>query len=494
MTNSQSLPTSKEAKAELARRELARRRFKYFAEYAYEDYISAWHTELLCDLLERVEKGEIRFVIIEMPPRHSKSVHVSQLFPAYVVGKNDKRDVIVSSYSGELAIDHGRETRNIIKSQKYQNVFKTELAPDSDAKGKWNTTGGGAYNAVGVGGSTTGKGADFFIVDDPFKDRAEADSLVVREARFKWLRSVARTRLTPNGAMVVLHTRWHDDDIIGRITEGEETKEEWVDYFDYLENGLGHAKWVRLTLKAIAVSDELYRKEGEALWPGRYSLTELEDIKKSLGGYEFSALYQQNPVDDDSREFHKRWFKRCSIEYVQKQRVRKFATIDPNLKNTEGSDYVGVTRNYVNEANDWHFAAQRLRLNSKGVIDLVFKLHDEGFEVIGLEEGAFSYVVEPFMKDEMRLRGSFPRVVSLKHNQTMKEVRIRGLQPRYQVGKIYHIENMCDNLEEELLVFPRGAHDDVADSAAYQIQVAKSPSTAVRRQVSNGNRKTNIAV
>lgn len=481
------------AKQELAKRELARRHFRYFPEYIYEGYQSNWHTELICDALERVLKGEIRFLFIEAPPRHSKSIHVSQLFPAYVVGKNKDDSVIVASYSGDLATDHGRETRNLIDSKRYQNLFATRLAQDSSAKGKWNTNGKGAYNAVGVGGSITGKGAEFFVIDDPFKDREEADSQIVRESRWKWLRSVARTRLSPKGAMIIMHTRWHEDDIIGRLTDGED-KEPWVDYFDYLKNGLGEAKWVRLTLKAIATEDEVYRKTGEALWPTRYPLEELQDIKASLGPYEWSALYQQLPVDEENREFKKEWFKYRPMEKVEAMRLRKFVTIDTALKDKQGSDYTGVTRNYVNDLNEWHFRADRYRLNSKGIIDLIFTLHEEGFEKIGIEEGAFTYAVEPFLKEEMKLRQSFPNIVMLKHNGTMKEVRIRGLVPRYSLGKIFHIEGACDDLEGEALVFPKGANDDVLDSAAYQLQIAQPPVRTVVPTNKPPRQRTNIAV
>lgn len=473
MSNLPDLPVSEaEAKSELARRELARRHFQDFARYVYPGYVEGWHTRIICDALEAVEEGRIRWLIIEAPPRHSKSVHVSQLFPAYAVGKDEDTDVIVGSYSGDLATSHGRETRNLIGTKRYQNVFKTKLAEDSSAKGKWHTSGKGAYNAVGVGGSATGKGADFFIVDDSLKDRKEADSFIIREGIWDWYRSVARTRLTPNGCMIVMGTRWHEDDLIGRILR----EEAWVDYFDWKKGK--KAKWVRLTLKAIAEEDEQFRNAGEALWPERYSLEELNDLKKTLGSYEFSALYQANPVDDENREFKQKWFKYRSMKEVEQMETRKFATIDPNLKKSDESDWCGITRNYVNELGEYHFIARKYRVNSKDIIDLVFMLHDEGFEVIGIEEGAFSYVIEPFLKEEMRKRGKFPNVVPLKHNQTMKETRIRGLQPRYETGMIYHITGEAEDLEEQLLAFPKATNDDVADSAAYQPQIAEPPATA----------------
>lgn len=496
-----SLTLQEQANVELAKRELARRKFEYFAPYQYTDYLENWHTKLICQALDMVVQGKIRFLIIEAPPRHSKSIHVSQLFPAFVVGKNPDSSCIISSYSGDLATDHGRETRNLIKTQKYQNLFNTRLSPDSDSKSKWNTqrqdkngeweNAKGAYNAVGVGGSVTGRGADFFVIDDPFKDRAEADSEVIRDSRWKWLRSVARTRLSPEGAMIIMHTRWHEDDIIGRLTDGEKTKESWIDYYEFLQKGLCGHKWVRLTLKAIADEDELYRPAGEALWPSRYSLAELADIKASLGPYEWSALYQQAPVDDESREFKHEWFKQSTFEKVQLMRTRKFATIDTALRDVEGSDYTGVTRCWTTENEDWYVNGRRYRLDSRGVIDLIFTLHDEGFEEIGIEEGAFLHAVKPFLDEEKKKRGVFPRITPLKHNQTMKEVRIRGLVPRYAVGKIWHIES--PDLEKELLAFPKGANDDVADSVAYLPQIIKYPKSVIPRQIAQ-RKRTNIAV
>lgn len=462
------------AKRELAKRELARRRFKHFNRYIYEGYLENWHTDLLCDALERVIAGEIRFLIVEMPPRHSKSVHVSQLFPAYVVGKDKDAPIIVASYSGDLATDHGRETRNIVDSPEYQNLFDTHLSADSKAKGKWNTNGKGAYNAAGVGGSITGKGAKFFVIDDPIKGRKEADSPVVREDIWKWFKSVARTRLTPDGAIIIMHTRWHDDDMIGRITDKEETREPWVDYFAFLKGE--RAKWVRLKLTAVAEHDEPYRKEGEALWPQRYPLLELEDIKKTIGSFEWSSLYQQNPIDEASQEFRRDWFKYRTWEEVQQMETRKFATIDTAISKRDEADATGVTRNYVDRGNNWNIKCKNYRINSLGVIELIFELHAEGMEAIGIEEGVYKDAIEPFLMMEMKKRNIFPRMVTLKHNQMAKPTRIRGLIPRYEGGTVFHIVGECVDLEEQLIRFPKAAHDDCPDSEAYQLQIAEPPS------------------
>lgn len=469
-----------EAKQELARRELSRRHLRDFASYTYDNYIEGWHTRVLCDALELVEAGVIRFLLVEAPPRHSKSLHVSQIFPAWAVGRNPDWSVIVSSYSGDLATDHGRETRNLIQNLKYQHVFKTRLAPDSQAKGKWNTqkwdqernswvNAKGAYNAVGVGGSTTGKGAHIGIVDDSIKDRKEAESQLIRDGIWAWFRSVFRTRLTPDGRMVVMGTRWHLDDLAGRIMEDEP----WVDYFDFLEHGLGDAKWVRLSLTAIAEADEPpYRSEGEALWPERYPLPELEDIKKSLGPYEWQALYQQRPVSSETQEFKPEWYQyRTHTEVEQLKRKSRTLTIDSAASKSEAADFTGFCDNLVDSDNAWNLKTWKQKIAPDALIEQLFSLHlANKYSRIGIEEGMYLLVVKPFLDREMRERGIYLPVVPLKHKSTQKDVRIRGLIPVYASKSIYHIEGECSELEFELAVFPNGKHDDVADATAYQLQ------------------------
>lgn len=471
--------------AELATRELSRRHLSHFADYVYDDYLESWHTLVLCDALDRVERGEIRFLVIEAPPRHSKSVHVSQLFPAYVVGKNPDRSVIVSSYSGDLAVKHGRETRNIIVGDAYQKLFKTRLAPDSKAKGTWNTqkyvpsqqaglegvwkNAKGAYNAAGVGGSITGKGADFFVVDDSLKDRKEAESQLIRDNVHSWFKSVARTRLTPNGAMVVMGTRWHQDDLQGRLL----SEDVWVDYFDFLKNGLGDAKWVRLRLMAIAEEAEPHRQAGEALWPDRYGLAELADIKKSLGPYEWEALYQQRPISSETQEFKPTWYKyRTHTEVEQLKRKHRLLSIDTAVSKSASADFTGFCDNLIDTENYWNIKAWKLKIAPDALIEMLFSLHLlNKYDRIGIEEGMYSLVIKPFLDKAQRERGIYLPIVPLKHNSTQKEVRIRGLIPPYAAGGIYHIEGECSELEFEQAAFPNGKHDDVVDATAYQTQL-----------------------
>lgn len=435
-------------------------------------YDPQWfHKEIAKKLEEvyiRVLNGESPRVMIFMPPRHGKSDLATQKYPAWVLGKSPEFPTIVSSYSQDLATLFGQGTRDLMDSQNYQVIFDTRLRTDTQSKANWMTQKGGGYLAVGVGGSITGKGFKIGIVDDPFKNREEADSQVVRDGVWGWWTSTFSTREEGNAAMVVILTRWHEDDLAGRLlkqqTDAEKSGEK---HFD---------KWEILQFKAIADKDELpYRKDGEPLWPTKFSLEKLLQKKYNLGPYDWSSLYQQTPIDEGSQEFKKEWFKYRTFEEVQRLVTRKFATIDTALSKHAKSDSTGVTRNYVDLDNNWNIRSGRYRINSLGLIDLIFMLHDEGMEVIGIEEGAYKEAVQPFLEEEMKKRNKFPNVVTLKHGGVMKETRIRGLIPRYATGSIYHITGECADLEEELIVFPKGVHDDCPDSEAYQLQIAEQP-------------------
>lgn len=456
MTNSNSL--QQEARAELAKRELARRRLKYYTLYNFEGFKLNWHHEVLFEHLEKVAKGEIKRLMVIMPPRHSKSEICSIQFPSWLMGNDKDAQIIEASYSADLSADFGRQVRNLVADPSFSQIFPgVLLSQDSQSKSKWNTDGKGSYNAVGVGGALTGKGAKYLIIDDPLKNRKDADSPVMRQALYDWYRSTARTRLSPDGAIVIVETRWHDDDLIGRILEE------------------GSEQWTVLHFPAIAEHDEEHRLKGEALWPDQYSLANLEQTKADIGSYEWSALYQGNPINEETQEFKEPWFQYRLWSEVQDMYTRKFATIDSALTKKKTSDFTGVTRNYVNTDDEWHIKSRRYKINSTECVNLIFDLHEEGFETIGIEEGAFYQAVEPFLRVEMEKRRIYPNVQPLKHGGTMKETRIRGLIPRYENKKVFHIEGECDELEEELLRFPKSRNDDCMDSTAYQSQIAYAP-------------------
>jgi phage terminase large subunit-like protein len=226
-------------------------------------------------------------------------------------------------------------------------------------------------------------------------------------------------------------------------------------------------------------------RDGKPTWPSKYAMTDeeaagtnkisLQDKLIQLGSQVFSAEMLNEPIDESTQVFFKKNFKPIKLQDVLQKSTRRFATIDSALSKNAKSDFTGITKNYVDEFNNWYFDSQRYKIGPKELINMIFQLHEEDFEKIGIEEGAYSEAIEPFFQDECEKRGKYPYVVPLKHGGIMKETRIRGLIPRYEAGKIYHIEGKCDALEDELVRFPKSVHDDCSDSAQYQNKIAEPP-------------------
>ena len=389
---------AQEAKKELAKRILAQRHFLDFITYMHGWFRVSWHHILVAKALEQIESGELKRLMIFLPPRHSKSEMVSVNVPAWILGRDKDKSVIQASYSADLATEFGRQARNIVGSREYKNIFDTKLAEDSQSKSVWSTNGRGKYNALGVGGAATGKGADILIIDDPIKNRKEADSFVVRDSIFKWYQSTARTRLSPTGRVVLCVTRWHDDDLAGRILMSE-----------------GSEDWKVICLPAIAETDEEYRKKGEALWASQYNLENLLKTKQEIGSYEWSSLYQQQPLNAESQEFKPHLFKYKTEDEVSKLKTTCWVTIDTAVKETNHSDYTGTVINRVDEQNNWYIKSNKQRMDSAKLIEYIFKLWTtEHPNAMGIEETTYYDAIYPFLKLEMVKRNIFPVIYPLK--------------------------------------------------------------------------------
>ena len=239
----------------------------------------------------------------------------------------------------------------------------------------------------------------------------------------------------------------------------------------------------RLRVRNIPVIED-----GKPTWPDKYCMTDaekkrkgnenkisLEDKKKELGSQVFNVEMMNLPIDEESQEFFQQWFRSTSMEEVDRLLTRKFVTIDTAVSQKEEADFTGITKNWVDERNNWYLISEQYKINPKTLIDLIFRFHEEGFEKIGIEETAYSMAIKPFFEDECRVRNKWPNVVELKHRGRKKEARIRALIPRYEAGTIFHIGSRCEALEEQLIRFPKTLHDDVADSAQYQFDIAESP-------------------
>ena len=264
-----------------------------YAILQFPSFELARHHELIVSKLEAVEREEISRLMIFLPPRHGKSLIASTLFPAWYLGRHPDHHVIFATYGQELSDDFGRRVRNSIVDQVHEAVFPNcRLSDDSSAAHRFNTTKGGAYYAVGRGGPITGRGAHLLLIDDPIKDREEANSETIRKSLHEWFASVAYTRLTPKGAVIVIQTRWHEDDLAG-----------------WLLREHGSENWDVLSLPALAEHDESFRREGEALWPERFPLEDLNRKRQLVGGAAWASLYQQRPAAAEGAIFKRGWWR-----------------------------------------------------------------------------------------------------------------------------------------------------------------------------------------
>jgi hypothetical protein len=210
------------ALSSVARDELARRRLGDFIELLEPSYQRPKHARAIRDHLEAVERGEIDRLMMFMPPRHGKTKHVSQAFPAWVLGRRQRSQIILASYGAELAEGNSRRARSYVRDEHWP--FECKVSEESRAQNRWETDGGGKVIATGCEGGLTGHGADFLIIDDPIRDRADAESESTRERLWQWYADVARTRLMPSGRIILCQTRWHDDDLAGRILNSDDGK------------------------------------------------------------------------------------------------------------------------------------------------------------------------------------------------------------------------------------------------------------------------------
>lgn len=379
--------------------------------------------------------------MVTMPPRHGKSELVTKRFPAWWLGRHPKGQVITASYNSDLARDFGRSVRNIVNGSRYANVFKTRLAADSKAADRWNTNEDGAYVAAGVGTAVTGRGADLLIIDDPLKDRAEADSELQRDNVWNWFTSTAYTRLMPGGAVIVVQTRWHEDDLAGRLLE---------------KMGEGGDQYFQLDLPAI-------NNEGKALWPSRYGVEALERIQRAIGPRDWSALYQQQPSPDEGTFFKRAWFRRHKEmpSNVFKYGASDYAVSEDKGDYTEhvltGIDPDGVI--YVSD-DSWHKQATAdVWVDAK--LDIMSK--HKTFCWFG-EAGVIQKAVEPALKRRMIERKVYGRIewVPSIHD---KPTRARALQARAAMGLVSLPEGPeGDRMLDQLIAFPAGKHDDFVDA------------------------------
>lgn len=401
------------------------------------------HHRLLADRLEALERGDIKRLMVFMPPRHGKSRLTSEIFPAWYLGRNPHHQVLFSTYGQELADGFGRKVRNLVADPLHTSAFpECRLADDSSSIKRFNTSKDGVYYAVGAGGAITGRGADILLIDDPLKGREEADSRLMRDKLWDWYASVAYTRLMPGGRVCVVQTRWHEDDLSGRLIDRE-----------------GH-DWEVISLPAIAeVGDILQRKAGEALWPDQYGEAALQDIRRTIGEREFAALYQQRPTPLEGALFKREWIQRAGA-FPHGAAVT--LGVDLALSSKHTADYTAIVAMARDEFGKLYVIdAIRERVDFPGALRLIRLMADKHKpRLIAIEQVAYqAVVVQQLLRDTtLPVRGVTP--------DRDKVTRAQPLALRYEQGLIWHVGALT-TFEDEMTAFPNAEHDDMVDAAAY---------------------------
>lgn len=396
---------------------------------------------LIAEKLEAIERGEIDRLMINMPPRHGKSELASRRFPAFFLGRHPDRSIIAASYNSDLAADFGRQVRNIVATKEYGNIFTTKLAEDSRAANRWNTDKGGAYVAAGVGTAITGRGAHVLLIDDPVKDREEADSEVQRNKVWDWYTSTAYTRLAPGGSIIVIQTRWHEDDLSGRLLN---------------EQNKGGDKWDVLDLPAIT-------SDGKALWPEFYPLEALERIRRVQPARDWSALYQQRPTPEEGAYYKREWFRYYDVKPAH---LRVYGASDYAVTEDGGDYTVHIVVGVDPEDNIYVLDLWRGQTASDIWVQSFMDLVKQHKPLMWVEEqGQIIKSIGPFLDKRMREERVYCRREQVA-SAADKPTRSRSIQARTAMGKVYLPSKAAwlAQFQSELLSFPAGKHDDQVDA------------------------------
>ena len=448
---------------ELARRALAKKHLLPFVKYMEHDYEAGWVHKDICRRLERFSKQvanrESPRLMLFMPPRHGKSTLASQNFPAWHLGHHPEHDIITASYSASLAMDFSKMVRDKAASPKYRNIFPGKgLDPDNKNAEGWKTKHGGVYVPAGVGGPMTGRGAHILVIDDPVKNREEAESETTRNTIKNWYTSTAYTRLAPGGGVLVILTRWHEDDLAGWLLSQADQ---------------GADQWEVVRYPAIAEQDEEHRKTGEALHPARYPLPALQQIKKAVGRRDWRALYQQDPIGEEGDYFSAKDLK----FYTRDERppldeLAIYAAWDLAIGTKEHNDFsVGLVAGIDRQLNLWLLDAYRGRWTSLEIVENLFACYDRWRPAItGIERTHVEQAIGPLLTEQKRAQRKLAfRIEPLKPGRRDKRSRAAPIRGLMEMGRVYlpREKEWADDLVDELLKFPNGKHDDQVDAIAW---------------------------
>ena len=481
----------------MAQREMARRHIIPFIMRFKRNYEVGWVHKVFAAKVEKfyhdVMAGKQPRLMVFVPPRHGKSEIISRSFPAWALGQNPELEIIMASHTLELPKEFSKVNRERMMDEAYHSLFpETRLDPNSTNAEYWKTTRKGSVKAAGVGGGLSGFGGDIFIIDDPIKDFEDAQSETIRKTVKNWYTTVADNRLSPESGVIVVQTRWHDDDLAGwRLRIAEELKAEGV-LDDEIED------WDVVSFPAISECDEyldteydiyhepgpgriLIRRENEALHPARYNYKKLMRKKRAMPSQQWSALFQQKPVPDSGEFFTKDDFVFYDSVPVLHQYPVYFAwdlAVGEKKTNdwTVGLCGVVIPQDGVNTL--WILDMFRKRVRDlelyAAVVNMYLK-YKQNAARIGMEYGQLFLSVERPILAEFRKRGitpSWDRDLRPVNDKRVRATPARGWMQHHRIKWPRHT-NWMSTVESELLRFDAGVNDDIVDALAWLVRMVE---------------------
>jgi predicted phage terminase large subunit-like protein len=436
---------------ELHDREEYQDKFLKFVKHVWPSFIAGDHHKIFGDKLERVARGELKRLIVNMPPRHTKSEFASYLFPAWVMGQKPQTKIIQATHTAELAVGFGRKVKNLLDSDIYRDVFPDiQLARDAKASGRWSTDMGGEYYAVGVGGALAGRGADLCIIDDPVSEQ-DALSPAALDNIYEWYTSGPRQRLQPGGAIIIVMTRWSIRDLTAKVLQKQ------------AEGGAD--QWEVVEFPAI------FPDTDNVLWPEFWSRDELEGVRASIPVAKWNAQYLQNPTAEEGAIIKREWWNVWDhddppvVDYI-------IQSYDTAFTKSERADYSAITTWGVFYPDEGDEAAIILLDAEKGrwefpeLKDAAMRLYEE-FEpdmVLIEQKASGTPLTQDLRKMGIPVSGFTPGRGADKFS------RMNACSPVFESGMVYAPDTRwAEEVIEECASFPNGEHDDLADSMTQAI-------------------------
>jgi predicted phage terminase large subunit-like protein len=430
----------------------AKNDFMSFTKAVWPEFIEGAHHRVIAQKFNDLATGKINRLIVNMPPRHTKSEFASYLLPAWMVGRNPKLKIIQATHTGELAVRFGRKAKTLIDSEEYSKIFDTTLREDSQAAGRWETAQGGEYFAAGVGGAITGRGADLLIIDDPHSEQ-DAMSEKAFENAYEWYTSGPRQRLQPGGQIVLVMTRWSKKDLTGILMDNQ--KKIKGDQWDVVE--------------FPAIMDHGDKKR--PVWPEYWALKELESVKATLPAGKWNAQWMQEPTSEEGALIKREWWRKWDKEFLPDV-TYVIQSYDTAFLKKETADYSAITTWGIFYPEE----------GGKANIILLDSIKDR-FEFPELRREAldqYRYWNPDMVIVEQKASGTplthelrqmdIPVMTFTPSRGNDKHVRVNSCAPLFEAGLIWAPnEQFAEEVIEECASFPYGDHDDLVDSMTMAI-------------------------